>query len=104
MQKLHGFSFMSLSMFRVIVLFEAFRPSFETASSIENKRYLGTVSVLLSIGNNSGQSKGGNANASLKSFSKTPEIQKYDTCKTLTQDTLFFYFELVEQSNDIFSF
>ena len=84
---------MSLSMFRVIVLFEAFRPSFETASSIENKPYLGTVTMLLSIGNNSSQSKGGNA--SLTSFSKTPQIRKYDTCKTLTQDTLF-YFELVE--------
>ena len=38
--------------------------------------------MLLSIGNNSSQWKGGKA--SLKSFSKTPEIRKYDICKTLT--------------------
>ena len=52
----------------VIVLFEAFRPSLKIARSIENKPNLGTVTMLLSIGNNSSQSKSGNA--SLKSFSK----------------------------------
>ena len=36
----------------VIVLFEAFRPSFKIARSTENKPYLGTVTMLLSIGNN----------------------------------------------------
>ena len=50
----------------VVVLFEAFRPSLKIARSIENKPYLGTVTMLLSIGNNSSQSKSGNA--SLKSF------------------------------------
>ena len=52
----------------VIVLFEAFRPSLKIARSTENKPNLGTVTMLLSIGNNSNQSKSGNA--SLKSFSK----------------------------------
>ena len=52
----------------VIVLFEAFRPSLKIARSIENKPNLGTVTMLLSIGNNSSQSK--SRNASLKSFSK----------------------------------
>ena len=52
----------------VVVLFEAFRPSLKIARSIENKPNLGTVTMLLSIGNNSSQSKSGNA--SLKSFSK----------------------------------
>ena len=52
----------------VVVLFEAFRPSLKIARSIENKPNLGTVTMLLSIGNNSSQSKSGNA--SLKSFCK----------------------------------
>ena len=52
----------------VVVLFEAFRPSLKIARSIENKPNLGTVTMLLSIGNNSSQSKSGNA--SLKSFRK----------------------------------
>ena len=43
----------------VIVLFEAFRPSFKIARSIENKPYLETVTTLLSIGNNSSHWKGG---------------------------------------------
>ena len=52
----------------VVVLFEAFRPSLKIARSIENKPNLGTVTMLLSIGNKSSQSNSGNA--SLKSFSK----------------------------------
>ena len=64
----------------VIVLFEAFLPSFKIARSIENKPYLETVTMLLSIGNNSSQWKGGER----KSEVQTPEIRKYDTCKTLT--------------------
>ena len=39
----------------VVVLFEAFRPSLKIARSIENKPNLGTVTMLLSIGNNSSQ-------------------------------------------------